>query len=175
MTSPYRSGTSWLRRGLVVLAVASIATGCARAPSSPADWLGDAQAPAASPTAAPSSAAPKGAPSEPGRATVPTAAAPARLVQRAEWIMTDGLRRLRVVPSAWQRAHHDDATIDAAWAQVLARNPDADRPGMREQYACHVRFAPAKPAYYLEPWRPAQDYWRTVLEGCNPGQRKDIG
>lgn len=46
---------------------------------------------------------------------------------------------------------------------------------MREQYVCHVLFAPQDDSYYLEPWRPAMPLARTVIEGCNPGADKHLG
>ncbi len=97
------------------------------------------------------------------------------LIQSARWVERGGRRSLEVVPGAAQRGSVDEATITAAWQQVLAVHPDADVPGMRDQYACHVLFAPDKDAFYLEPWRPAVGAVRTVAEGCNPGERKDLG
>lgn len=64
---------------------------------------------------------------------------------------------------------------EAGWAQVLRAAPAAATPGMKEQYVCHVLFAPSKARFYLEPWRPAVSLTRTVLEGCNPGGDKHLG
>jgi len=91
-------------------------------------------------------------------------------VASATWVSRSGVRSLRVVPTAAGRT----AAVDAAqlWAQVLALRPDADTPGMQDQLSCHVRFAPAKTAWFLEPARPAVGYAATVAAGCNPG--KDI-
>ncbi len=46
---------------------------------------------------------------------------------------------------------------------------------MKDQFRCHVQFAPSKRHFHLEPWRPAVGYARTVANGCNPGERKDLG
>jgi hypothetical protein len=39
---------------------------------------------------------------------------------------------------------------------------------MFNQFACHLDFAPTKPYYDLEPWRPNVGLSRTILEACNP-------
>ena len=118
--------------------------------------------------------------SEPGsarpRSSAPRATTdPTDLVESVRWVRRGGRPSLEVVPSARQREHRDEATIAAAWGSIVRRHPDVDRPGMRDQYACHVAFAPTKDAFYLEPWRPAVGYVRTVAEACNPGERKDLG
>lgn len=106
--------------------------------------------------------------------TVASARAP-RLIQSAGWVRRGGRPSLQVIPTCWQRDHRDDATIATAWRRIVQLRPDADRPGMRDQYACHVRFAPTKAAFYLEPWRPDVGYLGTVAQACNPGGRKDLG
>lgn len=100
---------------------------------------------------------------------------PGQRVESVRWTTRGGRASLTVVPSAWQRAHPDEASIDAAWEEIARLTPRADRPGMRDQYACHVRFVPTKEEFHLEPWRPAVGYPRTVAQGCNPGERKDLG
>lgn len=100
---------------------------------------------------------------------------PGRRVESVRWTTRGGRASLTVVPSAWQRAHPDEASIDAAWEEIVRLTPRAARPGMRDQYACHVRFAPTKEEFHLEPWRPAVGYPLTVAQGCNPGDRKDLG
>lgn len=70
---------------------------------------------------------------------------------------TDGLRECGV------------AAADAGWAELVDRVPGADTDGMREQYLCHVLFAPAKEVWNIEPWRPAVDRAEMVRAGCNPG------
>lgn len=128
------------------------------------------------------SASPPGSgPAGPTATTASPTATPAQLpppgqrVESVRWTTRGGRASLTVVPSAWQRAHPDEASIDAAWEEIARLTPRADRPGMRDQYACHVRFVPTKEEFHLEPWRPAVGYPRTVAQGCNPGERKDLG
>lgn len=97
------------------------------------------------------------------------------LVESVRWVERGGRASLAVIPAARLREGPDDAAIDAAWERILALAPRAHRAGMRDQFVCHVRFAPTKAAFYLEPWRPAVGYVRTVAEACNPGERKDLG
>lgn len=90
--------------------------------------------------------------------------------------MTRGGRdSLEVTPASRLREGPDDSAVGAAWERLLALSPRAEQPGMRDQFVCHVRFAPTKAHFYLEPWRPAVGYLRTVAEACNPGGRKDLG
>ncbi|HYO86459.1 MAG TPA: DUF2599 domain-containing protein [Dermatophilaceae bacterium] len=98
-----------------------------------------------------------------------------RLIASARWVRRGGLSSLAVEPSPSQRGHPTLAWAEAGWRQLVARVPAAATPGMREQYVCHVLFAPTKARFYLEPWRPAQTLAQTVLEACNPGPRKDLG
>lgn len=128
------------------------------------------------------SASPPGSgPAGPTATTASPTATPAQLpppgqrVESVRWTTRRGRASLTVVPSAWQRAHPDEASIDAAWEEIARLTPRADRPGMRDQYACHVRLVPTKEEFHLEPWRPAVGYPRTVAQGCNPGERKDLG
>ncbi len=58
---------------------------------------------------------------------------------------------------------------------MLAARPDADRPGMFDQFRCHVEYAPRKAAWYLDPARPDLGYLVTVLAKCNPGPDPDGG
>ncbi|WP_280317449.1 DUF2599 domain-containing protein [Nocardia wallacei] len=124
----------------------------------------------------------------PARTTTPTAtstgspytAAPTvdeyadiALIERGEWSEDPDGRRLRVYPSAAGRADTFPAALDRAWGEVLAAVPDADTPGMYDQFKCHWEWArlvaPDKPSWNLEPWRPAPGYQGTVQARCNPG------
>ena len=98
-------------------------------------------------------------------------------VARAVWAKWGDLSSLRVYPT---RAGRDvagtpgsSAAGDEAWAEVLAISPDADIPGMREQFMCHWQFAelvePGKKSWNLEPWRPVVDENTMISTGCNPG------
>ena len=60
-----------------------------------------------------------------------------------------------------------------AWAEVLTLSPDADIPGMYEQFMCHWQYAefatPGKTSWNLEPWRPEVSTDETLAGHCNPG------
>lgn len=110
---------------------------------------------------------------------LPTASAePATpYVDHVEWAKWGDLSSLRVYPTdtARQLARQPGtaAQADEAWAQVLALSPDADIPGMREQFVCHWTFAelaePGKTSWNLEPWRPEVPAETMLAAGCNPG------
>lgn len=108
----------------------------------------------------------------PTRAPAPPRAVPP-FVASATWGGSDYGVTLRVAPtpSALRAGGFDDA--DLAWSEVLRLAPDADTPGMREQFDCHWTWArllePEKPTWNLEPWRPVVEADRMLLEGCNPG------
>ena len=107
---------------------------------------------------------------------VPAAADPA-YVDHTEWVYWGRHSSLRVYPTSAARAvareSGNAAAVDAAWAEVLARAPDADTPGMRAQFVCHWQFAesvqPGKTSWNLEPWRPVVDDAAMVASACNPG------
>jgi hypothetical protein len=98
-------------------------------------------------------------------------------VDHVEWAKWGDLSSLRVYPTDAARAltHQSGsgAQADQAWAEVLSLSPDADLPGMREQFLCHWTFAelaePGKTSWNLEPWRPVVDDSEMVASGCNPG------
>lgn len=133
-----------------------------------------------------------------GRITAPVAvvagvlaAAPApadvsapSFVDHTEWAFLDGSPRLpslRVYPTAVGRAAARESAAEThgeqAWLEVLAHTPDADTPGMREQFLCHWQFAelaqPGKVSWNLEPWRPVVDTATMADAGCNPGGPED--
>jgi hypothetical protein len=97
-------------------------------------------------------------------------------VDRVEWAKFGDLSSLRVYPTRAGREASlvaTSTTEDAAWAEVLALSPDADMPGMFQQFICHWELAelglPGKTSWNLEPWRPAvsdEQMWDTR---CNPG------
>lgn len=109
----------------------------------------------------------------------PTASAdPAvTLVDHVEWAKWGDLSSLRIYPTevARQLAGQPGTEVAAgqAWAQVLAAAPDADIPGMREQFICHWDFAelaePGKSSWNIEPWRPEVAAQDMLATGCNPG------
>lgn len=116
--------------------------------------------------------------------TVPLAAPahadapPPPYIERTEWVHWADLSSLHVYPTAAGReASTDLVSPDEAWSEVLADAPDADLPGMRDQFVCHWQLAefaqPGKPSWNLEPWRPVVDGARMIETGCNPGGIED--
>lgn len=99
------------------------------------------------------------------------------LIEHAEWAQWGDLKSLRVYPTAVGRAEagqlRNRAMGEAAWRQVLAAAPEADIPGMHEQFRCHWQLAefahPGKSSWNLEPWRPQVDPATMIETGCNPG------
>jgi hypothetical protein len=98
-------------------------------------------------------------------------------VASAVWAKWGDLSSLRVYPTEAARiASAQLGTTDAAdeaWTEVLALSPDADIPGMREQFMCHWQYAelaePGKTSWNLEPWRPEVSGDEMVAAHCNPG------
>jgi hypothetical protein len=111
-----------------------------------------------------------------GPAAADTTARPP-YIDHAEWEHWGDLSSLRVYPTPAGREvaalANEEAEGDEAWGEVLALAPDADMPGMREQFICHWTFAevaqPGKTSWNLEPWRPVVDDVTMVNTGCNPG------
>lgn len=127
-----------------------------------------------------------------GLLMVPTASASADAgppyVDHTEWVSYNGqpeMLSLRVYPTPAARAAgaragvlaDADPAAQEAWREVLASAPDADTPGMREQFLCHWRFAefarPGKLSWNLEPWRPVVDDVVMVGSNCNPGAAEE--
>jgi hypothetical protein len=103
--------------------------------------------------------------------------APPPYVDHAVWAHWGDLSSLRVYPTPAGRQVagqlNKDAQGDEAWTEVLALAPDANTPGMRDQFLCHWNFAelvqPGKTSWNLEPWRPVVDDDTMVDTRCNPG------
>ncbi|MGW4770934.1 DUF2599 domain-containing protein [Nocardia sp. NPDC004278] len=95
------------------------------------------------------------------------------LIDHTTW--TEGVDgpRLLVFPTQAGRHETFPDTEERAWQEVLTLAPDADTPGMRDQFVCHWVWArmvqPNKESWNLEPWRPAVGYQATVQASCNPG------
>ena len=115
---------------------------------------------------------------DPGATGPPGPSYPPPFVDHAEWAQRNHLASLRVYPTASGRAaarQLGSAGPDAneAWSEVLALAPDANTPGMREQFLCHWDLAevaePGKASWNLEPWRPVVDAATMASSGCNPG------
>lgn len=102
-------------------------------------------------------------------------------VDHTEWVSYDGRTSLRVYPTPSARAAavrlDADGTGEQAWHEVLATAPDADTPGMRDQFLCHWSYAefarPGKTSWNLEPWRPVVDGVTMLESGCNPGAAEE--
>ncbi len=153
---------------MALLLVLVVASGCGAADESTPVAVGPAPSAASAVPVAPQpvSAAPIAA-----QPTDQFAGQP--LIERTEWTDDPDGRRLRVYPSTAGRGDWFAPALDRAWGEVLDRSPDADSPGMYDQFKCHWQWArlvaPAKPSWNLEPWRPAFGYEATVAAGCNPG------
>ena len=102
-----------------------------------------------------------------------TAAPTVPLIDHVHWGSTDKGAQLQVFPTEAGRTDKSDAAPARAWAEILADAPNANTPGMYDQFLCHWDFArlvePDKPSWNLEPWRPAVGYQATVAASCNPG------
>jgi hypothetical protein len=101
-------------------------------------------------------------------------APPPPYIDHTQWVHAGALSSLHVFPTpAGRVASTDFVRPDEAWAEVLKLTPDADTPGMRQQFVCHWQFAefaePGKPSWNLEPWRPVVDDSTMIESGCNPG------
>lgn len=98
-------------------------------------------------------------------------------VASAEWAKWGDLSSLRVYPTDAARVASTefgtDIQADEAWTEVLTLSPDADIPGMREQFMCHWQYAeiayPGKTSWNLEPWRPEVSGDEMLAAQCNPG------
>ena len=98
-------------------------------------------------------------------------------VARIAWAKWGDLSSLRVYPTESARLASTEpdttAQADEAWAEVLQLSPDADSPGMRDQFMCHWQYAelaqPGKTSWNLEPWRPQVSSDEMVAAHCNPG------
>jgi hypothetical protein len=99
-------------------------------------------------------------------------------VDRIEWAKVGDRSSLRVYPTAaGRRASTHFDRPDQAWAEVLKLAPEADSPGMREQFTCHWRFAElahhGKTSWNLEPWRPLVGGITMIMSRCNPGGNEE--
>jgi hypothetical protein len=95
------------------------------------------------------------------------------LIDHTDWTENIDGARLLVYPTEAGRRDTFPGTEERAWQEVLGLSPDADTPGMRDQFVCHWVWAravqPNKESWNLEPWRPAVGYQAVVQATCNPG------
>ncbi|MEU0539803.1 DUF2599 domain-containing protein [Nocardia sp. NPDC005978] len=158
-------------------AFALVLAGCGAAEESAPIVIGSldsssaAPAPAQAPTTVARSA-PIAAPPSPATPAVDPFAGQA-LIERTEWTEAIDGTRLLVFPTQAGRKDTFPTAGERAWQEVLGLSPDADTPGMRDQFICHWEWArvvaPNKTSWNLEPWRPAVGYQETVNTLCNPG------
>ena len=115
---------------------------------------------------------------DPGSSALPDAPPFVDRVVWAQWSQGSQLSSLRVYPTTSgrvvsKRLGSSGPEIDEAWGEVLRLAPQADTPGMRDQFRCHWDFAeavePGKTSWNLEPWRPVVDDVTMVNSACNPG------
>ncbi|CAM3264881.1 uncharacterized protein DUF2599 [Williamsia muralis] len=94
-------------------------------------------------------------------------------IDHVAWTQTEQGPSLQVFPTESGRNTQGTGDLDASWAEVVELDPTADTPGMRDQYACHWRFArivdPDKTSWNLEPWRPVVTESEMISTRCNPG------
>lgn len=113
------------------------------------------------------------APSAPRAPSAPPAQPEPPFIEGATWGDSDYGVTLKVAPSESGRRAWGPDDPRAAWQEVLHLVPDADTPGMWEQFECHWTWArllePDKATWNLEPWRPVVPAERMLAEGCNPG------
>lgn len=164
----------WRPAGALI-AVALGLSGCGAAEESAPVVVGSV-APAAETKAAPATSSPAAQPiAAPTTSATPLVDpyADDALIDRTEWTDAVDGRRLLVYPTQAGRADVFPTAGERAWQEVLTQSPDADTPGMRDQFLCHWEWArvvaPNKPSWNLEPWRPAVGYEATVNALCNPG------
>ncbi|WP_067649841.1 DUF2599 domain-containing protein [Nocardia harenae] len=156
-----------------VSAAVALTAGCgADEPAAAVPTTTTAPAPTATPST--SSTLPRPAPelTAAGLPTVdPYAGLP--LIDRTEWTAGQDGARLLVFPTEAGRRTPFPGAENRAWLEILTGAPDADTPGMYDQFRCHWVWArlaaPTKPSWNLEPWRPAVGYDAVVQAACNPG------
>nr|WP_223249296.1 DUF2599 domain-containing protein [Williamsia marianensis] len=94
-------------------------------------------------------------------------------IDHVAWTQTEQGPSLQVFPTESGRNTQGTGDLNASWAEVVGLDPTADTPGMRDQYACHWRFArivdPDKTSWNLEPWRPVVTESEMISTRCNPG------
>ncbi|NNH05867.1 DUF2599 domain-containing protein [Cellulomonas fimi] len=90
-----------------------------------------------------------------------------RTVEATAWGDREGGESLAVTPTAWARAS-GAAAERLTWTQLVALEPRADSPTMRDQLSCHQLGAPDKATWNLEPWRPDVGWLSVVAARCNP-------
>ncbi|MCT1710567.1 DUF2599 domain-containing protein [Dietzia cinnamea] len=154
---------------LAALLAIALAGGCAADPDEPA---GPETATTGTPSGPGSSSSSTTSPPPP-TPPAPTAPPAPPFIAAATWADSDYGVTLEVAPTDSGRRAWGAGDAEAAWQEVLQLAPDADTPGMWEQFDCHWTWArllePDKPTWNVEPWRPVVSPERMLAEGCNPG------
>lgn len=152
-------------------AVGSTMTTGSSSSHSPTDL---APTPSPSPAPAPTArATPTPVPqSPPAVPPAPPAALPP-FIASTTWDDSDYGVTLRIAPTRSGRLASGVNDSATAWQEVLRLAPDANTPGMWEQFNCHWTWArilePNKATWNVEPWRPVVDEAQMLADGCNPG------
>lgn len=164
MTVTHTAGT-WCRGTAGILLAAALLVGCT---DSGNDSSGDGGAVTTRPSAT--------EPTTTGVTSVettPTSVYVPPFISRVEWAQTEQGPSLQVFPTEAGRYVPGEGELAAAWSEVVALDRTADSPGMRDQFACHWRFArlvePEKTSWNLEPWRPVVSGAEMIATRCNPG------
>ncbi|WP_405163769.1 DUF2599 domain-containing protein [Nocardia sp. NBC_01499] len=161
--APRRADVVLHARTTLLLCAALLPTACGSSTSAQPSTTSPVTTTISAPPPTPTSAAP---PSVDPYAGMP-------LIDHADWTKAIDGPRLLVYPTPAGRQDTFPGTDERAWQEVIAQAPDANTPGMRDQFLCHWTWArlvePDKPSWNLEPWRPAVGYQATVEAKCNPG------
>jgi hypothetical protein len=97
------------------------------------------------------------------------------LIARAYWVHYPQGWRIRIMPSIYGRNHAPEAPRTALAEALRIARPtplrltQSVRASLLNQLRCHADFAPRKPLWDLEAWRPDVGYFKTVAAFCNPG------
>ncbi|MGN7227266.1 DUF2599 domain-containing protein [Dietzia maris] len=180
----HRPPTGPTAAALVAVLVAALALGgCSSEPQEPAPGDAGATTSVSTSAARVPTAAPRESP-PPAPTSPPAAGGPAPterdspspvppFIDAVTWGDSDYGVTLEVAPSTAGRQAWGDDDSRTAWREVVRLVPEADSPGMWEQFDCHWTWArllePDKPTWNLEPWRPVVPPERMLAEGCNPG------
>jgi hypothetical protein len=96
------------------------------------------------------------------------------LVRSASWQRTAAGYRLELRPTGYGRRHVAGLRPQQLAAMLRAAGPPPLRltattqASLVDQLRCHAAFAPTKPLWDLESWRPDVGYLATVAHECNP-------
>lgn len=102
--------------------------------------------------------------------TSPSGTTPApKYIGALKWVPGRHGNDLWVTPTTAGRTVLDGTAEDAAWREVIGREPSANTVSMQRQFVCHWRYARNKDTWNLEPWRAAVPLDQVIAAYCNPG------